>query len=73
VHVYSDKPIQVDLDTKVSFVIKSWQVSEGGEISVSRHVNWQSNEVILYVTEKANVMMMKRYILSLIPNKTIHF
>jgi len=29
----------VDLDIKVSFVIQSGQVSEGGGISVSRHVN----------------------------------
>ena len=40
-------------------------MSEGGGISVSRHVNWQSNEVILNVIEKANVMMMKRYIIVL--------
>jgi len=35
----SDKQIHVDLDTIVSFVIKSEQVSEGGAISVSCHVN----------------------------------
>ena len=53
----------MDLDIKVSFVIQSEQVSEGGGISC--HVNWQSNEVILNVIEKANVMMMKRYIIVL--------
>jgi len=29
----------MDLDTIVYFVTQSWQVSEGGAISVSRHVN----------------------------------
>jgi len=38
-HVSSDKQIQVDMDTIVSFVIQSGQVLEGGEISVSNHVN----------------------------------
>ena len=35
----SDKQIHVDLDTIVSFVIQSWQVSEGGAIFLSHHVN----------------------------------
>ena len=39
VHMYSDKQIHVDVDTIVSFDIKSGQVSEGGRISVSPHVN----------------------------------
>jgi len=39
IHVYSDKQIHVPMDTMVSFVIQGGQVSEGGAISVSRHVN----------------------------------
>ena len=39
VHMYSDKQIHVDVDTIVSFDIKSGQVSEGGTIFMSPHVN----------------------------------
>jgi len=39
VHMCSDKQILVDVDTIVSFVIQSGQVSEGEEISVLCHVN----------------------------------
>ena len=39
-HVFSDKQIHVDLNTIVSFVTQSGQVSEDGAISVSRHVNY---------------------------------
>jgi len=35
VHVFSDKQIHVDVDTKVSFVIQSSKVSESKVISVS--------------------------------------
>ena len=38
VHVDSDKQIHLDVDTIVSFVIQSGQVSVGGAISVWRHV-----------------------------------
>ena len=34
-----DKQIHLDMDTVVSFVIQSDQVSEGGAISVLCHVN----------------------------------
>jgi len=37
--MYTDKQIHVDMDTIV-FVIQSGKVSEGGEISVSRYVNY---------------------------------
>jgi len=37
-HMYLDKQIHVDVDTIVSFVIQSGQVSKGGGISVSHHV-----------------------------------
>jgi len=37
--MYSDKQIHMDLDTIVSFVIQSGQVSKGREISVSHHLN----------------------------------
>ena len=39
-HMYLDKQIHVDVDTIVSFVIQSGQVSKGGGISVSRHVKY---------------------------------
>jgi len=35
-----DKQIHQEVDTIVSFVIQSRQVSEGGAISVFRHVNY---------------------------------
>ena len=38
-HVYSVKQIHVEVDTIVSFVIQSGQVSEGRGIFVSGHVN----------------------------------
>jgi len=38
-HGPTDKQIHLDVDTIVSFVILSRQVSEGRAISVSRHVN----------------------------------
>jgi len=38
--MFSDKQIHIDMDTIVSFVIHSGQVSEGGVISVFRHVNY---------------------------------
>jgi len=34
-----DKQIHVNMDTNVYFVIQIGQVSDGGVISVSRHVN----------------------------------
>jgi len=37
--VHLDKQIHVDVDTRVSFVIQSGQVSESLAISMSRHVN----------------------------------
>ena len=37
--MYPDKQIHVGMDTIV-FVIQSGQVSEGGEISMSRYVNY---------------------------------
>jgi len=43
VHVFSYKQIHVDLDTIVSFVIQSGQVSEGRVISVLCHVNYCPN------------------------------
>ena len=39
--VYSDKQIPMDIDTIVSFVIQSGQMSEGW--AASRHVNWNTN------------------------------
>ena len=39
-YTYSDQQIHVDIDTMVSFVIQSEQVSEDGAISVSHHINW---------------------------------
>ena len=39
VQVFSDKQIPTDMYTIVSFVIQSGQVSEGGAISLSPHVN----------------------------------
>jgi len=39
VHVYSDKPLPMDVDTIVYFVIQSWQISVGGVIYVSHHDN----------------------------------
>jgi len=43
-----DKQTHLDMDTIVSLVIQSGQVSEGGEISVSRHLNLQ----LLYICIK---------------------
>jgi len=40
--MYPDKQIHVDMDTIVSFLIQSEQVSEGRAISMSRHVNYTS-------------------------------
>jgi len=37
--VYLNKQIPVDMDTIVSVVIQSQQMSEGGALSVSPHVN----------------------------------
>jgi len=37
--MYPDKQIHMDMDTTVSFVIPRGKVSEGGAISVSRHVS----------------------------------
>jgi len=39
VHLFSDKQIHADVDTIVSFVIQSGQVSEGGAISVLCYIN----------------------------------
>ena len=41
--MYPDKQIHLDMDTKVSFVIQSEQVLQGGAISVSGHVNCSKN------------------------------
>jgi len=39
------------MDTIVSFVIQSWQVSEGRAIFVTRHVNFLTKDVFVSFTE----------------------
>ena len=42
----------VHVDTIVYFVIQSGQVSEGGSISVSRHVKLQLSQYLYYIENK---------------------
>ena len=57
--MFMDKQIHVNMDTNVYFVIQIGQVSDGGVISVSRHVN--SYNIVVSTCSKLLFSDFKHY------------
>jgi len=73
--MYSDKQIHVDLNTIVSFVIQSGQVSVGGVISVSCHVHsvqtaivelWKGFVFLVFMKSRNNMICTAALLVTLV-------